>query len=430
VTGAAAGAPQSPIANGPYLQHLSSTSVDIRLELDRPATPTVDLEGTDAAPNRKWTSVAGTFHSFHLDGLLPATHYRYTVHIGALVAPGGDFVTAPRDDSRAPFAFVVYGDTRTNDDAHARIVAAIEQQSFDFLVNTGDFVAAGGDRSLWRAFFSIENDLLRSHCVFACVGNHELIDDQAAANFLAYFGPNEASTVPYGSFRWGDARFFLLNAFQDWGAGELAWLQRELDKADAEPNLAWRFVVVHHSPWSSGRHGNDVKMLAAGVPELLARHGVDLVLSGHDHIYERGEAQGLKYVISGGGGAPLYPEMSGAPSTRHFESTFNFVRIAVEGDRLRTVAKRPDGSAIETCGFQHGQSWDCDPKPSLSASPAPSPPSSPPSANDANGTAARCACRAPGSRPTDDAVPEAALAALALLAIVTRRSGGGSRPVE
>jgi acid phosphatase type 7 len=424
------GASSASIWNGPYLQHVSSTSVDIRVELDAPSAASVDVEapgGADAQPGKRTlTSPPMTLHTFHVDGLAPETRYRYTVHTGASASPTGEFVTAPKDDSPAPFAFIAYGDTRSNAEVHAAVVRAISHESFEFLVNTGDSVLAGGDKSLWHEFFSIEKDLLRDHCVFACIGNHELGDDQAATNYLAYFGPNEPSSkVLYGSFRWQGARFFLLNAFQDWGEGELSWLQRELDRADGEPNLVWRIAVVHHSPWSSGRHGNDRKMLAAGVPELLARHHVDLILAGHDHIYERGEAKGIKYVITGGGGAPLYTEHSDEPSTRHFDPTYNFVRVSVDGDTLRVVGKKPDGAVIEECGFHRGQSWDCDaiqaPGGISSDSPPPQSGTPPAPAPERKSSSPWCSCRAPGATSTDAWAP-IAIFPLALALVTSRRS--------
>jgi acid phosphatase type 7 len=418
---------EGPFFNGPYLQHVSSASADIRVELDPPGPATVEVSAGDGPEITKRTlttaqTVRGVV-TFHVDGLLPATRYRYVVHAGSVSAPAGELVTAPKDETLAPFAFVVYGDTRSNERVHAAVVGAIQKEAFEFLVNTGDYVVAGGERALWHEFFSIEKDLLRDHCVFACIGNHELAEDQAASNYLAYLGPNETgSAVPYGTFRWGRARFFLLNAFQDWGQGELSWLQRELDKADSEPNLTWRIVVVHHSPWSSGRHGNDAKMLEAGVPELLVRHHVDLVFAGHDHIYERGESKGLKYMISGGGGAPLYTERIEAAPTRHFEAAYNFVRVSFEGELARTVAKRVDGSLIETCGFKRGDSWNCDPKETPSTSPATTQASTTPSsAPGIKPTASPCGCRIPGP-PTNEGPFALGLAALATAFIRSRGS--------
>jgi hypothetical protein len=384
-----------PVIHGPYLQRLTAKGVEVRVETLTPEIASLELESDDHT-KRAFTDARAAFHSFRVTDLAPRTHYRYRVRIGATTAPTGEFVTAPPDDSREPFAFVLYGDNRTDDDAHASVVRAIRGESFDFLVHTGDFVASGGDLLLWQRFFDIENDLLRDHCLFSCIGNHELVDDAAATNYLRYFGPSEGDDAPlYGSFRWGSARFFLLNAFEDWGVKERSWLEAELLRSDGESGVAWRFVVVHHSPWSSGHHGDDVKMLMAGVPDLLVRHHVDLVLAGHDHIYERGENRGLKYIVSGGGGAPLYPDIAPKPSTRKAEATHHFVLVSVTEGGVRIVAKRPDGSTIESCGFGPRASWDCDAHApagdEAAATPAPIP-------EPHRSSAARCGCRIPGGR--------------------------------
>jgi MYXO-CTERM domain-containing protein len=396
---------------GPYLQRLTAKGVEIRVETLAGETASLELE-TDDHAKRAFTDTSAAFHTFHVTDLAPRTHYRYRVHVGAAIA-SGEFVTAPADDSREPFSFIVYGDNRTDDEAHAGVVRAIRGESLDFLVHTGDFVAAGGDPLLWQQFFTIEGTLLRDHCVFSCVGNHELVDDAAAANYVRYFGPTEGTDATlYGSFRWGSARFFLLNAFEDWGIKERSWLEAELARADAEPGVAWRFVVVHHSPWSSGHHGDDVKMLIAGIPALLVRHHVDLVLAGHDHIYERGENLGLKYIVSGGGGAPLYPDITPKPSTRKAEATHHFVLVSVSETGVRMTAKRPDGSTIESCGFGPRASWDCDgPVPSGAPVPTPEPPRS---------SSARCGCRVPGGHAGES---EDAMAMLLLGAVALGRRG-------
>jgi hypothetical protein len=401
----------TPFYNGPYLQHLSSTRVEVKVELDMPAAATLEVQEGEGK-KRSVAHPVATFHSFVIDGLSPSTSYRYVVRAGAFESPVGVFVTAPADDGRAPFSFIVYGDTRSNDQAHAAVVRAIREQPADFLVNTGDFVPAGSDLAAWHGFFAIEADLLRDRCVFACIGNHELVEDEAATHFVTYFGardPGDAGHVDlYGSFRWGSGRFLMLNAFQDWGRGELDWLSRELEKADGEAGLSLRVVVVHRSPWSSGHHGDDARALAAGVPELLVRHHVDLVFAGHDHMYERGEWKGLKYVITGGGGAPLYPDITAKSSTRRVEAAYNFVRVSVDGDAVKLVALRPDGSTLESCGFRRGENWDCDaaaaPDGAASAQPVVTEPphraerGSSESADSAGAHASRCGCRVPGER--------------------------------
>jgi predicted phosphodiesterase len=359
------------LQKGPYLQHLASTSVDIRVEVASPAPVTVDVSAdrTDAETfTQTVASAVATFHSLHVTGLSPATRYRYSVHVaGGAGSHDGSFVTAPDGSSHASFSFVAYGDNRTDGPAHERVVRAIARESCDFLVHTGDFVIRGDDEDAWQSFFDIEQPLLREHSLFACVGNHELFQDREAAHFERYFGPSVPVVVHgvappiYGTFRWGRARFFLLNAFVDWDKGpERAWLDDALVRTDHEEGIDLRIAVIHHSPYSAGPHGNNLPLLAARIDDLLIAHHVDLVLAGHDHIYERGETKGLKYVITGGGGAPLYRDITAIPSTRKVESTYNYVLATVTDDAVRIVSKRPDGSLLEACGFERGGPWTCD----------------------------------------------------------------------
>jgi hypothetical protein len=178
--------------------------------------------------------------------------------------------------------------------------------------------------------------------------------------------------------------------------------------------------VVHHGPWSSGPHGGNSKLLDARVPELLAAHKVDLLLAGHDHIYERGEHGGsapLKYVITGGGGAQLYPIEHRQVTTRKAEPAYHFVELTTTQDALRVVAHRLDGTTLESCGFAHGQSWDCDPPPrseAPGAAPAPAP-------EETSTPSSRCGCALPGA-PAGAAAGVAL--ALAALGVAARRRRG------
>jgi hypothetical protein len=117
---------------------------------------------------------------------------------------------------------------------------------------------------------------------------------------------------------------------------------------------------MHHSPWSSGKHGPNTKLVGAHVPELLAVHKVDLVLAGHDHMYERGDGGLMKYIVTGGGGAPLYQPESRLPTARKLAASYHFLEVSTEGDALHVVAHRTDGTVIDRCGFAKGGPWDCD----------------------------------------------------------------------
>ncbi|MEI7893791.1 MAG: metallophosphoesterase [Myxococcales bacterium] len=406
----------APFAKGPYLQECSATGVSVRVEVD-PPTPLrveiVDPSGTSRTVESKDTA---RFHAVRVGGLSPGTRYAYTVHSAATRA-GGTFLTAPADNATGPLQFLLYGDNRTDDVAHGRVVRGLAGAEGAFFIHTGDFVESGASAPDWQRFFDLETPLLQNRCVFGAVGNHELLDDQSASAFVRYFGPTDAAGLLYSTFRWQNARFFVLNAFQRWESGDQrTWLERELRNSDTEAGLTWRFVVMHQGPYSSGPHGHHARLHKAQIPELFVAHHVDLVFSGHDHLYERGEVQGLHYVLSGGGGAPLYPVRHPHPGSRRTESIHHWVELTAEGVSIKLVARRADGSVLERCGFTKGSPWDCDAPAaqpgSSSLLPAPAP-SMPLLTQEPR---AKCGCHAVGA-PTSMPLPALPLA----LAFLRRR---------
>ncbi|HEX3772401.1 MAG TPA: metallophosphoesterase [Polyangiaceae bacterium] len=368
------------LLEGPYVTAVGETTATVRAELRSAAPVSVELtpDAGDAG-RRRCEGKAAAMQVVHCDGLAVGTRYAYALLVAGAPVARGHLVTAPPAASTAPQTFIVYGDDRTDDDAHAAVVRAMIGVPADFLVNTGDMVADGGSAANWATFFAIERDLLRERPLFAAIGNHELYDDAAGANFARYFGFEGADGAPhpYGTLRFGAVRFFFLNGVNDFAGGpERAWLERALASADGEPGLIWRIAVVHQGPWSSGPHGPNARLVAAGVPQLLAAHRVDLVLSGHDHLYERGDAGALKYIVTGGGGAPVYRDIHPTATTRKVEPVHHFVEVTTTPDVLRIVAIRADGTTLDRCGFAKGGPWDCD-APAISA-PAPPPASAGP----------------------------------------------------
>lgn len=363
------GAAQTPagaargFTKGPYLQGLSVSGVTIKAELASPAPVVVEVRA--AGGSAPIATVKGdgdrAFHALRVDGLRPATSYEYTAISGA-IRERGSFTTAP-DDGRA-FRFLVYGDNRSDELAHAGVVRAMSGVRADFLVSTGDMVSRGTEPDDWRLFFDVENAFLRDRCVFAAVGNHELYrgDRRGEVAFLRYFGSIDGAREPtrlYGTFRWSNTRFFMLNAMDNWVGEERAWLRAELDRAMTEPGLAHRIAVLHHGPFSAGPHGGNAALASGEINALMRDRKVDLVLAGHDHVYERGAGAGLKYIISGGGGAPLYTKKHELRETIVFEAVHHYVEVTIDGDQVRTVAQRASGGTIDACGYTGTGPWDC-----------------------------------------------------------------------
>ncbi|WP_170319659.1 purple acid phosphatase family protein [Polyangium spumosum] len=412
----AGSAEAASIRKGPYLQALGQTAVTIKLEIATPEPATVLVTGPSGFQASKASETQKRFHAIRVEGLAPATTYAYRVKIGDAESKPVEFTTAPADNR--PFKFVVYGDSRSDAASHAAVIRAIERAPADFLVHTGDMVQDGDNEAQWQEFFQIEGDLLASRSVFVAVGNHELTapDPTGQVNFLRYFAPTEADGRErphlYGSFRWSNTRFFLLNAMDTWTGDEKEWLRAELASALDEPGLEHRIAVLHHGPFSSGPHGGNTRLASQGIVPMLRDNKVELVVSGHDHAYERGEGQGLKYVVSGGAGAPLYQQKRRGPETQLFESVHHFLEVAIDGPEVKILARRASGTVIEPCSYRGAERWSCtsaDKKPGATATPPP---------QQASTT---CACAAPGSSAGDGGGVAALVALAALGALGARR---------
>ena len=181
---------------GPYLQGLSPNAVFIDAEVDPPGPMRVEVTD-EGAPSPGGPLVfddphVDDFHSLHVTGLTGGHHYLYTIHSGD-ASVTAHVTTPPPIDANAPsapFSFLVYGDTRTDDAAHAAVVRRVAETPGDFLVNTGDMVEDGADQDDWKTFFRIEGTILRERCLYPCVGNHELVE-RSGENYLAFFGPHD-----------------------------------------------------------------------------------------------------------------------------------------------------------------------------------------------------------------------------------------------
>ena len=144
----------------------------------------------------------------------------------------------------------------------------------------------------------------------------------------------------------GPADFFYLDSSVPGVFGPDASAQWEwLDDTLAASGNQWKIVLLHHPPYSSGRHGSTPGARAVLEP-ILGRHRVDLVLAGHDHHYERTHPiDGTTYVVSGGGCKTT--AVGRNDFTAVAESTLEFLHIDIHGDRLVARAIRPDGSVAD-----------------------------------------------------------------------------------
>jgi 3',5'-cyclic AMP phosphodiesterase CpdA len=315
-------------------------------------TDELTLQGPVGAMQR--TSPSLHVEKTTLTGLKPNTHYEYAV--AGQESGKGSFKTAPANNDPVPYQFLVYGDTRTRHDVHRRVMAAIGKLAApDFVLHTGDLVADGYDSSLWPVFFDIERDVLRHTAFFPSLGNHERNAD--------YFREIFQEDKPYYSFNWGNGHFIVMNSdITNFAASErekdaywneqVRWLEDDLQ---AHQGADYRFVIAHHPPFTAvtRRQGNNPHMTAL-VP-MFEKYHVNAAFFGHDHNYQHYLKNGIHYVVTGGGGAPLYDVDKPAEGiTMKVAKTENFVTVKVDGKSARVEAIAADGTKLDEIDIHGG----------------------------------------------------------------------------
>lgn len=343
---------------GPYLQNVSKQSITVMWESSDPGSGIVRLLDVESPREVAAESDEDGIFEVEVDGLEPGRRYRYAVECAGERSEG-EFATAPTAGS--PFSFVVFGDTRSNARLHQRVVDRIRREVPDFILGTGDMVDDGGREKQWQEFFDVERILLSENVLYPSLGNHDRQGrGRTAGNFRKYFAVPENSPDPerYYAFTYAGARFLVLdsNAYSFSLTDQTAWLEDQLRRTQLDPDILFVFVSMHHPAFSVSLHGGQRELRERWAP-LFEQYNVTAVFSGHDHVYSRAEHGGVRYFVSGGGGAPLYPR-SRRPSkidveaVRYFERVSHFLRVHVIGETVEISALRAEGSLIETTSWR------------------------------------------------------------------------------
>ena len=342
---------------GPYIQNVSQRSVTLMWQSDTPLPATVEVRGGGNSGVQRIDVPPDRIPEVEIGNLAAGMRYRYLIRSGDKEARG-EFATAPL--ARSPFSFVVFGDSRSNAGAHRQVVERLRGEVPDFLLGTGDMVNEGHSERDWQQFFDIERDLLRDNVFYPSLGNHDRQGrGRTADNYRKYFSLPENSPNPerYYAFTYGNARLLVLdsNAYSFALTDQTAWIEEQLQAARLDPDIVHIFVSMHHPPYSVSLHGGQSELREAWTP-LFEKYRVAAVFSGHDHVYSRAERNGVRYFVSGGGGAPLYPRKKrpadiDVRANRYFERVNHFVKVHVFGEMIEVTAVRADGTIIETVSW-------------------------------------------------------------------------------
>ena len=337
----------APQGRAPYLQNVTPTEATVVWQT-KERMPTQISWGT---PDGPWQTVRGTTpstsHSFRLNGLQPNTTYRYQV---AGAAAQGQLVTAPRPNSATRFRFAAWGDSGSGEAGQLGLVPQLTKFAPAFTVHTGDLIYP---RGAWRdydpKFFSVYAPLLRDSPFYGSLGNHDNIT-QKGAPWLANFefprnGPQGITPERNYSFRWGNAQFWILDGNTTGAEMRViaSWLRRGIDESRA----TWKFAVFHQPPYSSGLHGGYGVVKKYYSPVL--ENGIDVVLNGHDHHYERFSKKGTAtYIVTGAGGAVRYPKKHDEPDSVFYDNkNWSFSAFTIEGNYLKAQQIASSGTVLD-----------------------------------------------------------------------------------
>jgi hypothetical protein len=359
----------------PYLQALLQDGLTIMWRTAAPEASEVSV-GAEKARDTFWkvwrSSTAVTAHEITVSGLRPGTRYRYSVAApDGGVRGRGSFKTAP-GPAGSKFKFVVWGDSQAAPEVFSGVASAMLAGAPDFAVGVGDYTDNGCEPERYATeFFGPAEKFLASVPVFLAPGNHDYgynhrgfwnysPSSPGAREFRELFR-NPAGDSTYYSFDYGNSHFIVLDpnegAKHDTfdvspGSGQYDWFVKDLDSPAARA-ARHVFVFFHEPPftttWDEKKKYDGEELLRRHIVPLLENRRVTAVFSGHAHVYERGELNGVAYIVTGGGGGILdqvqYKKWEQVRVVLH---EHHFMRVTVDGELILVEAVAPNGKVLDS----------------------------------------------------------------------------------
>lgn len=301
----------------PYLQSASKTSIIIRWQTKRRNIGVVRIGKALHDVEKIFSeSVEDDEHQLQLTGLTPNTRYYYSVGTSKYSFYSGKeywFKTSP-NKTESPIRFWVTGDQGQAGEIQNNVRDSMLswtkkntlksnkkgiKSNLDFWLTTGDNAYRSGTNHQFQSnFFSPYKSILKHTPVWPAYGNH---DARRWTFFNVFSLPTKAEvggvaseTENYYSFNYGNLHVVMLDSVSSRiqkNSKMLRWLKKDLKAATQK----WLVAVLHHPPYTKGTHDSDniadsggrMRNVRRFVLPLLEEAGVDVVLSGHSHMYER-----------------------------------------------------------------------------------------------------------------------------------------------
>lgn len=344
---------------------------------DGTASRTVNGQRTDGK-----TIGSGVWLEAHVTGLQPGRTYRYMINSGPAQTPFHQFTTEAAGPHAVRFdVFADQGDC-VHYAAACKVMEGIAQDRPQFVLGAGDLSYADEADNGPAAANTWANDIMRYYSTWAPLlptpGNHEYLPGDTIDNYKARFGLSGRGPGQDGSGQAGGDYYSLTYGpvhvvalperyiNMKVGSRFRRWLEADLQQAAADPAVKWRIAFDHRPFYSTGRrHGAD-HTYVKWVRPVLEKYHFDIVFSGHEHEYERtlpmingaprsrvstawAKGTGIAYVVTGGGGAPIYDDFGPAQPWDAVRRTgHEHVRVDVDpgGRTLRVTAVADDDGHV------------------------------------------------------------------------------------
>lgn len=333
------------LIRGPYLQMATSNSMNIRWRTDEPVAGQVHYGLSPGALSQLAANPALlTEHEIKLTGLSPYTKYYYSIGTSYGAPLQGDtanyFYTLPlAGNTDSLYRIGVIGDCGNNStnqrNVRDQLSAYLGSNYMNSWILLGDNAYNTGTDAEYQAeFFNIYKDrLLKQNPLFPAPGNHDYGNSQSSPSvgnhILAPYYQNftmptlgESGGVPsnseaFYSFDIGNIHFLSLDSYgkednattrlYDTAGAQVTWIKQDLA---ANTNKGWVVVYWHHPPYTMGSHNSDAETELVNIREkfigILERYGVDLILCGHSHDYERSKLMKGNYGAEASFDAPTH----------------------------------------------------------------------------------------------------------------------------
>ena len=368
------------VVRGPIIESTTTTDTKIAWQTLKPTTSVIEYGLTTSLGKRIESEILTTDHVLQLIDLKPNTTYQYRVGgVAGEISRFSKTSSFKTLKSRGPVQLMLLGDSGSGNLLQHKFAKVIRDNQPDAILHAGDVVYnfKSGPPNYYNDFrhFSAFKNHMKSVPYFTTIGNHELYHGDEAylnafhlpTNNLPTLGLKTSNldypfsgTEHFYSFDVGDAHVSVL--YNPWYAhhnfskdtNQLHWLTNDL----ATTSKPWKLILGHFPVASSANHGwsdydgnslPDAVDFSNTIYPVVAKYGVDLMLAGHSHSFEKFNPVAGCISVVCGSSSSSYPFHRFSPGTSQFwGGSKNFVaRININGDKLKLDGLDPDGKVLD-----------------------------------------------------------------------------------